>query len=84
MQIQDSRGKVVKSYAAKGILPETLIWDWTDVNRKIVRPGRYTFHLKLKAKSGKSLKTDINHINVTYIKRKVMLKFQAEAPDKNS
>ena len=84
LQIQDSRGKVVKNYAAKGILPETLIWDWTDVNRKIVRPGRYTFHLKVKAKSGKSLKTDINHINVTYIKRKVTLKFQAEAPDKNS
>jgi len=80
LQIQNSRGKVVKSYAAKGILPETLIWDWTDVNRKIVKPGRYTFHLELKAKSGKSLKSDINQINVTYIKRKVMLKFSSWGP----
>ncbi len=78
LQIQDSKGKVVKNYFAKGNLPYRLSWDWHDYKGTIVEPGRYTFHFKFKTRSGKTVASKINDVKVTHIKRNVMLKFRSK------
>lgn len=78
LTINDVHHNIVKTFSGKDQLIDRLEWDWKNEIGEVVAPGQYKCFLQVKAKSGKEKHALSLPVQITRVKRTIVLRFSQD------